>query len=829
MDTNELPLELTKALTKAEKNNSRAVRASGYGASDVGLKLTKDCLWTLAEFLGERRKQPLGTDPVSSFLRTVEPLSDELLALCTLQVSIHAVAVNMPRTSLLRAIGRAVSAECWAAGLTMDNPKLAARIEKTVRARNHGTVKQRQKAAKAFAARKGYLEKDWEPELEVDAGTWLIDQLVLALPEMFSWTPQRAEDGSAAAEALTINPEALAIAEEVVAEGILRRPVHVPRLTPPTPWTGWGMTNDDPRVSFRNTFLRTHHKDVAAAFRAAVKAGTAQPALDAVNALQAVPYTINTRILSVIKECIARKIDVSSLPAHSDVPVPVLTKSWEELKEDERELYSIQRAEAEKVNLALQGERLMLVEDMATADWLSVADCYYTPMNCDWRGRVYSLCHFNFMRDDRVRALFQFRDGMPIGEEGLKWLKIHVANCGAFNKIDKAPLSDRITWVDENISTLQTIAAHPLSQDSLDLWTTADSPFLFLAAVIELCAALECGAQYVTHLPVSFDGSCSGLQHLSAMTRDQTTAAMVNLLPLEKPSDVYSIIAADVKERVQRDTTDPELARLFLAFGIDRKTAKRNVMTYSYSSKKHGMAGQQQVDLMEDLKKQVLRKTLPSHPFAPYHRGTQERPGKAARYIAGHVYEAIEARINRPAMAMKFLQGLAKALAHEAKPVRWTTPDGIPWVNRYHPPVLSSLRLWLHDKGFPRKIQVTIATGDAKEIDKEKAANGIAPNFVHALDAAHLKLTVNASVAEGIRSIATVHDSFGCLAPQAARFNQIIRAELVRMYETHDVLAEVFEQAKCDLTQHNCDRLPPVPDYGTLNLKEIENSPYAFA
>jgi DNA-directed RNA polymerase len=42
----------------------------------------------------------------------------------------------------------------------------------------------------------------------------------------------------------------------------------------------------------------------------------------------------------------------------------------------------------------------------------------------------------------------------PIGEEGIYWLKVHVANCGAFDKIDKKPIEERVAWVDENLPTL---------------------------------------------------------------------------------------------------------------------------------------------------------------------------------------------------------------------------------------------------------------------------------------------------------------------------------------------------------------------------------------
>jgi hypothetical protein len=61
---------------------------------------------------------------------------------------------------------------------------------------------------------------------------------------------------------------------------------------------------------------------------------------------------------------------------------------------------------------------------------------------------------------------------------------------------------------------------------------------------------------------------------------------------------------------------------------------------------------------------------------------------------------------------------------------------------------------------------------------------------------------------EGITSIATVHDSFGCLPPRAARFLEIIRAELARMYEEHDVLRELLDQARADLDGRNHSRMP---------------------
>jgi DNA-directed RNA polymerase len=91
-------------------------------------------------------------------------------------------------------------------------------------------------------------------------------------------------------------------------------------------------------------------------------------------------------------------------------------------------------------------------------------------------------------------------------------------------------------------------------------------------------------------------------------------------------------------------------------------------------------------------------------------------------------------------------------------------------------------------------------------------------------------LTVNAAAAEGITSIATVHDCFGCLPSKAERFRHLIREQFVRMYREHDVLQEVFERAQADLGGHNVKRMPSGPPAkGTLDIEQALAAEYAFA
>jgi DNA-directed RNA polymerase len=244
---------------------------------------------------------------------------------------------------------------------------------------------------------------------------------------------------------------------------------------------------------------------------------------------------------------------------------------------------------------------------MQTAALLADHERFWTAINMDWRGRVYGVPIFNLQREDCVRALFLFADGEPIGEEGLYWLKVHLANCGDDNKISKQPFDERVAWVDGNLSQIVAVASDPLSEL---WWTNADKPFMFLAACLELVDAVEEGPTYITRLPVFFDGSCNGLQHLCAMTR-ASEGTLVNLTPQSRPQDIYQTVADRVKQQREIDLPNEgkhQLARMCLDWVWDerelarpRKTLKRNVMTYAYSSTKRGMADQLNEDIMKPL------------------------------------------------------------------------------------------------------------------------------------------------------------------------------------------------------------------------------------
>jgi DNA-directed RNA polymerase len=816
MDT---AMALTEEATLERFNASqdRVAKHLGFGATEGALGITRAYLGELSSYIDYQLHNidsVSSRSPEKAFLKAVAPLGPDVLALATLSGMLSSVATGQTTLRTCIHLGTLVAGELFAKGLLEHSPDLSSRISLAVR-RRHGNLQYRKQAARVIAARAGFKSVNWSNPERVRAGSFMLAWALGGLPDVF--TRDTGGDPQIVAAAIPL-------AEEAVEQVLCRNPAWQPSSEPIRPWTGfldggyW-----DSRMRMAAPLVRVRRKPDIAAIKGAMKDGSMAPHIDGLNALQAVPWAINERVLEVLKWAYEHEVKVKGVPSKSPVPEPERLSDAEWANEDLRRLQRHRISQVKEYNRGLSSNRVLFAQDTATADRL-VGSRFYTPVNSDWRGRVYPVCHFNFQRDDRVRALFMFADGMPLGEGGLSWLKVHVANCGDFDKISKRPFEERVRWVDSRLNIIRFITETPKDPKAREWWTQADSPFLFLASCMELTAALRAGPSFVTRLPVSFDGSCSGLQHLCAMTR-APEGSLVNLTPQTLPQDVYQTVADLVQTRVAADANTANasdtatLAQQCIDYGITRKLVKRNVMTYAYSSKKFGMSQQLVEDVMKPLGFDVLSGKLKAHPFG-------EDEGRAAsKYLAGHIYDAIEEVVELPAKAMAFLQGCARALAHEGKPLSWTTPTGLPWCNRYNVPDVQRLQLWLSDT----RVQMLVADGHKPEIDKDKSANGVAPNFVHALDAAHLLLTTNACVAEGIVAIATVHDSFGCLAPQAGRFNQIIREQFVQMYEEHDVLAEVLKAAWRDLTVHNWHRLPPVPEYGSLDLKVVLDAPFAFA
>ena len=74
----------------------------------------------------------------------------------------------------------------------------------------------------------------------------------------------------------------------------------------------------------------------------------------------------------------------------------------------------------------------------------------------------------------------------------------------------------------DNLDLITKIATDPVNNHE---WWEADEPWCFLSAALEYHACVIAKTKTTSGLPIGIDATCSGLQHLSAMTLDGDAAA----------------------------------------------------------------------------------------------------------------------------------------------------------------------------------------------------------------------------------------------------------------------------------------------------------------
>lgn len=573
----------------------------------------------------------------------------------------------------------------------------------------------------------------------------------------------------------------------------LLSPIHLPMVVPPRRWVSphrGGYITKHPGNRLVKQANRKYHEQIRDVEMPAV--------YDAVNAVQSTPWRINTRLYEIVRSIWDGGGLLGGLPERNPQPVPVRPVS------DDEEVIGRWKREAMNVydaNNKQVAQRISMSQRLWIAEKFKDEEEIYFPHALDFRGRVYPIPVGgpNPQGDDLSKALLEFARGEPITDQGAQWLAIHLAN--QFGQ-DKLPFEERVDWVFANEAMILDSARDPL--DGERFWAKADNPFLALAACFEWLGYFENGGDWITHLPIHLDGSNSGLQHFSALLRDPLGGAAVNLVPQDRPADIYSDVARLAQAKV--DASDDENVRLWLDGKVTRKVAKRPTMTFTYSATRYGMLDQIYQTLRE------------------IDRDGQHIDGDnyAASFAMSHVlWDSIRETVIAASAAMDWLRQAARVMTKAGKPIWWTTPAGLPVLQDYPNTRRDMIRVYHQNKEMR-----LIVHADDKGIDGRRQANAIAPNVIHSFDAAHLMDVANRCHAQAI-DLAVVHDSFGCLASRAYEMRGILRDSFADQYSV-DRLAELRDELLAQLPEEFHGQLPPLPPFGDLDIEAIRRSEYLF-
>lgn len=674
--------------------------------------------------------------------------------------------------------------------------------------RNLKTSNQRHKRVVILYAKRkiGIEDTSWSSQDKLHMGIKLIDLFIesTGLVQRVQESSKRGKQGRLLLQA---SDEVLAWLEKQHARCELLDPMYLPMIVPPKDWTN---PYDGGYYTLPLTFVKTRNKE-------ALKDLENHPMpleYAAVNALQRTPWRINKNIYKVMKEVWDAGESLGDLPQQTEEPLPTAPWSSDEefqwLKENHPEVVKEWKHSAAKVyerRISERSKRIALATKLWIAEkFLSEPEIYFC-WTLDWRGRKYPVqSYINPQGDDSGRALIEFAEGKPLGERGVFWLKIHLANCFG---VDKVSFEERVKWVDDHKLAILDSAYNPL--DGNRLWCNADSPYTFLAACLEFAGYCKEGVTYKSHLPISLDGSCNGLQNFSAMLRDEVGGRAVNLIPQDKPNDIYQRVAEVLSKQVEEDALNGDEDAQVWVGKIDRGITKRGVMTFVYGAKKYGMKDQ----LLDEL----VKRDKPSATYLEV-----EDNFKPCSYLANRLYESIGSVVIAAKAAMDWLQEVARICSKSDQAIVWTTPSG------FRPRQEYFKQLFIRVSTFWGNTRIRLGLNeDLPQLDRRKQAAGIAPNFVHSMDSSHLTLTINKCLEEGIHNFCMIHDSYGTHACDTDKLSEILREMFIKQYSI-DVL-EAFRQEIINQlpSEELKQQIPELPPKGNLDLSLVRESKYFFA
>lgn len=552
---------------------------------------------------------------------------------------------------------------------------------------------------------------------------------------------------------------------------------------------------------------------------------------EAINHLQNTEWQINKRLLDTVNKLWEEGRAVAELPDREDEPLipypyPELNKEdsktpeqIEVIKKWKRDTYEIH-----KRNVAKRSNRILVSQILRIANQFQGYDKIYFPHQMDFRGRLYPIpVLLQPQGTDLAKGLLHFARGKPVDKDSVKWLEIHGANVYGY---DKESYEERVRWTREHSSEIQSYAQNPLQDRG---WAEADKPFQFLAFCFEYDDYLNNPNSFTSHIPIQLDGTCNGLQHYSALLRDEVGGRAVNLINSQKPSDIYAKVAERLEEKLNEtinisntsndmssnalDVHTGSFAAHWLELGINRKLTKRPVMVLPY--------GGTLLSCREYIGEYLTDNYSPN--FLWKHFGTGNTPNECifqvSTWLSKYLWGAINDTLKAATVGMAYLRKVARIVTKEKHFLEWLTPAGLLVRQVYKSRKKKMIRTELY--GSIIKTTVNI---DQESLDVQRQLNGICPNFIHSLDASCLMLYLLKCKKAGIDAFMTVHDCYGTWASDTDTSAKLLREAFVEVYK-QPILENFTEDITKDIEN---TELPKLPEKGKLDIEEVLKSDYFF-
>jgi len=602
----------------------------------------------------------------------------------------------------------------------------------------------------------------WHRTDRVKLGGWLLDCIM----ESSGWFMKELKrEGKKTNSFVIPTPEFLEIKDEVMATAELFSPIAYPMLIEPNDWS-----ESRQGGYLLNEVIRGH--DMVRRGVGRIQGETPYAFL---NKIQKVGYRINSFTIDVAETLMQAGMPIGKFVPIVEIPLPPKPVDIAENK-DSRKDYRRRAAEVLNTNAASFKRSCRTRMTMEAAKLFKDKKEFFIPWSFDYRGRAYPIPAFLTPQDtDFGKSLLKFSEESYMTPDAEDWLAFQVATTYG---LDKAPMHERMQWVQENDAVISAVAQDPIS--TISMWEAAEEPWQFLAACDEYYhCVIKCDRDY-TSLPVATDATCSGLQILAGLCRDASTARLVNVLPSDRPQDAYQIVAEQAKPNC------PVSIQPYM----DRKTVKRVVMTVPYNAKPHSNRG-------------YIREALKSK--------NVEISKDDLTETVNAVRAAMAVVVPGPMAAMKWIESeVAKAIKRGVSELEWVTPSGFIVTQKLNKKLVENVKLQLLGR-----VEIRIATEDSDKVDLLHHKNATAPNLIHSLDASLLHL----SALRFDAPLALIHDSVLCRATDMGTLSSIVRETYMHLFAENSYLETWASQI-------GAETKPPI--IGDLCPESVIESTYFF-
>lgn len=384
-------------------------------------------------------------------------------------------------------------------------------------------------------------------------------------------------------------------------------------------------------------------------------------------------------------------------------------------------------------------------------------NCFYMRWYLDSRGRMYpSLTNFSIQSNRIIRA------GFLLGKT-------------AKNTLTKEEAFE-FTEYTEYIINLVDKHVHPIKSNnrendflqaikilkSFEIQGSKDH-YELLMRKIELNALFKYGKTQIA--PVALDGKCNVFQHISALTKDEKIAPLVNTTQASDKIDIYNwfkdILIIELGKKSDEDLCK-KLYRDFKNKKVNmRGLVKIPIMTFPY--------GSTQYNIQQHL-----------------HGYLKNEYGEVEWDLITQLAAIIQKLRKRHLKTVNQLQLLLKDIISNCSIISWQLPDGFIVKQSYF--IKEDITI---TTSFNKREMFTRMQFYTRKINSREHSQGITANFIHSWDAYHLRRIIQELNKENI-AIFPIHDCILVDMQHIRVVKRIVSEEFNKIYSNPEGILKSF-------------------------------------